>query len=55
MLAALDRRLKHSGQGLIVVSHRPAPAQLCDRVIRVEGIAEDGKVRLTVTRQLAPV
>ncbi|EDX80317.1 ABC transporter, ATP-binding protein [Brevundimonas sp. BAL3] len=55
VLAALDRRLKHSGQGLIVVSHRPAPTQLCDRVIRVEGIAEDGKVRLTVTRQLAPV
>ncbi|MDK2748840.1 MAG: ATP-binding cassette domain-containing protein [Brevundimonas sp.] len=55
VLTALDRRLKHSGQGLIVVSHRPAPTQLCDRVIRVEGIAEDGKVRLTVTRQLAPV
>ncbi|MDO9608005.1 MAG: ATP-binding cassette domain-containing protein [Brevundimonas sp.] len=55
VLSALDRRLKHSGQGLIVVSHRPAPTELCDRVIRVEGIAEDGKISLSAARQLAPV
>ncbi|MFN4295803.1 MAG: amino acid ABC transporter ATP-binding/permease protein [Brevundimonas sp.] len=29
VLAALERRLAHTGQGLIIVSHRPAPLGLC--------------------------
>ncbi|MDO9249371.1 MAG: ATP-binding cassette domain-containing protein, partial [Phenylobacterium sp.] len=29
LVAALDRRLTRTGQGLVVVSHRPAPLTLC--------------------------
>lgn len=35
VLAALDRRLSQSGQGLILVSHRLAPTDLCDAVVRL--------------------
>ena len=35
VLAALDRRLSTSGQGLILVSHRLAPTDLCDAVVRL--------------------
>ncbi|MBO9543795.1 ATP-binding cassette domain-containing protein [Caulobacter sp.] len=31
----LDARLQRTGQGLILVSHRPAPAALCGRVVRM--------------------
>lgn len=47
VLEGLERRLAASGQGLIVVSHRPAPTRLCDLVIRVEGRADDGRLRLS--------
>lgn len=46
VLAALDRRLEEAGQGLILVSHRPGPVALCDRVLNVEGIGPDGRVIL---------
>lgn len=36
VLERLDRRLRDKGQGLILVSHRPAPIALCDRVFRIE-------------------
>lgn len=52
VLAALDRRLTQANQGLILVSHRPAPTRLCDRVVRVEGLGDDGRVRLTAVRSL---
>ncbi|MCV0415572.1 MAG: ATP-binding cassette domain-containing protein [Brevundimonas sp.] len=35
VLAALDRRLSSRGQGLILVSHRLAPTDLCDAVVRL--------------------
>ncbi|WP_269716802.1 amino acid ABC transporter ATP-binding/permease protein [Caulobacter sp. NIBR2454] len=44
VLDRLDRRLTASGQGLIVVSHRPAPLALCDRLLVVEGLGADGRV-----------
>ncbi len=55
VLTALDRRLKGAGQGLIIVSHRPAPTRLCDRTLRIEGVGTDGRVRLTAHRQQALV
>jgi ATP-binding cassette subfamily C protein CydC len=36
VLAALDRRLRISGQGLILISHRTAPLALCDRTCRMD-------------------
>jgi ATP-binding cassette, subfamily C, bacterial CydC len=54
VLTALDRRLKQANQGLILVSHRPAPTRLCDRVMRVEGLSVGGAVRLTSARELTP-
>jgi ATP-binding cassette subfamily C protein CydC len=30
LIAALDRRLTRTGQGAVIVSHRPAPLTLCD-------------------------
>lgn len=47
VLGALRRRLGETGQGLILVSHRPAPLALCDLRIEVEGVAPDGRVRLS--------
>jgi ATP-binding cassette subfamily C protein CydC len=35
LVAALDRRLSRTRQGLILVSHRPAPLQLCERTLDV--------------------
>lgn len=35
LLAALDRRLARTGQGAVVVSHRPAPLTLCQTVIAI--------------------
>ncbi len=35
VLAALDRRLQVSGQGLIVISHRTAPLALCEQTCRM--------------------
>ncbi|NBB65334.1 ATP-binding cassette domain-containing protein [Pseudomonas sp. ODNR1LW] len=55
VLTALDRRLMAAGQGLIIVSHRPAPTRLCHRTFRVEGLTPDGRVRLTALRQQALV
>lgn len=38
VLAALDRRLRASGQGLILISHRKAPLDLCDHIRRMDPI-----------------
>ncbi|WP_395944736.1 amino acid ABC transporter ATP-binding/permease protein [Brevundimonas sp.] len=46
VLTALDRRLTRANQGLIIVSHRPAPTRLCGRVIRIEGLDGNGRVKL---------
>jgi ATP-binding cassette subfamily C protein CydC len=35
LVAALDRRLSRTGQGVVIVSHRPAPLTLCQELIDV--------------------
>lgn len=42
VLERLDRRLGRTGQGLVVISHRPAPVAICDRVYRIEGKPASG-------------
>lgn len=42
VLARLDARLSHTGQGLILVSHRPAPVALCQQVLK---LGEDAPMR----------
>jgi ATP-binding cassette subfamily C protein CydC len=42
VLERLDRRLREKGQGLILISHRPAPVTLCDRVVRLDGGVASG-------------
>jgi ATP-binding cassette subfamily C protein CydC len=37
LVAALDRRLARTGQGVIIVSHRPAPLALCPDIRDVSG------------------
>ncbi len=37
LVAALDRRLTRTGQGVIIVSHRPAPLALCHSSLDVSG------------------
>ena len=37
LVAALDRRLARTGQGVIIVSHRPAPLALCRLTLDVSG------------------
>ncbi len=44
VLARLDARLERTGQGLILVSHRPAPTALCGRTVTVAGMSVDGRV-----------
>ena len=34
-LEGLERRLARTGQGLVLISHRPAPTRLCGRVLRL--------------------
>lgn len=33
VVARLEQRLDRTGQGLVLISHRPAPAAICDRVL----------------------
>ena len=37
LVTALDRRLSRTRQGLIVVSHRPAPLRLCEGIVDLTG------------------
>jgi ATP-binding cassette subfamily C protein CydC len=37
LVAALDRRLGRTGQGVVIVSHRPAPLALCPVTLDVSG------------------
>lgn len=53
VLSALDRRLSERGQGLILISHQTRPMDLCDRVIRVQGMAKDGRVTTQPQRRSA--
>lgn len=45
VLDRLALRLQRTGQGLILISHRPAPLALCDHALTVTGIAPDGRVQ----------
>jgi ATP-binding cassette subfamily C protein CydC len=47
VLAGLTRHLSRSGQGLILISHRPAPRALCDLILTVSGIGPNGYVEMT--------
>lgn len=53
VLKGLDRHLAASGQGLIVVSHRPAPLALCGRVLKVSGLDDEGRVMFQPVMQRA--
>jgi ATP-binding cassette subfamily C protein CydC len=46
VLERLARRLTRSGQGLILISHRPAPCALCAAALRVRGVGSDGRLHL---------
>jgi len=48
VLERLTARLERTGQGLILVSHRPAPLALCDRRLTVTGLAPSGAVQMAV-------
>jgi ATP-binding cassette subfamily C protein CydC len=37
LVAALERRLTRTGQGVVIVSHRPAPLALCSLTLDVSG------------------
>lgn len=44
VIEKLANRLKTHCQGLILISHRPAPMALCNRYALVEGLQPDGRV-----------
>lgn len=46
VLDRLDQRLTATGQGLILISHRPAPVALCDQKLAVTGVGSDGRVMM---------
>lgn len=52
VIDCLARHLSDTGQGLILISHRPAPLTLCDRRVEVQGIEADGRVRLSCSPPL---
>ena len=54
VIERLDARLKTTGQGLILISHRPAPLSLCCYAATVNGIARDGRVMIEPTLQQGP-
>lgn len=47
VIEGLRRRLDRSGQGLIVISHRPAVRLLCDTSVEVLGLEAGGRITLT--------
>ncbi|MEG1453846.1 ATP-binding cassette domain-containing protein, partial [Brevundimonas sp.] len=48
IIERLDNRLKLTGQGLILISHRPAPLRLCHDIGMVTGRDSLGRVDITV-------
>ncbi|WP_313103833.1 ATP-binding cassette domain-containing protein [Brevundimonas sp.] len=48
VLDRLAARLERTGQGLILVSHRPAPLALCDRRLAVTGLSPSGAVQMAL-------
>ncbi|QYF87007.1 amino acid ABC transporter ATP-binding/permease protein [Brevundimonas sp. PAMC22021] len=50
VLWRLQQRLARTGQGLLLVSHRPSPAALCEQVVWIEGGDGNRRVRLAPGR-----
>ena len=50
VLWRLQQRLARTGQGLLLVSHRPSPAALCEQVVGIEGVDGERRVRLAPRR-----
>ncbi len=55
VIQRLDARLKANGQGLILVSHRPAPLTLCPLKASVSGLKHDGRVDIAPLQNIGPV
>lgn len=55
VLERLGARLARTGQGLILVSHRPAPLALCDRRLAVTGLSASGAVQMSLKEAQATV
>ena len=54
VLDRLDARLKTTGQGLIMISHRPAPLALCEQIVIARGMDADGRLSLAVETRKVP-
>ena len=50
VLWRLQQRLARTGQGLLLVSHRPSPAALCEQVVGIEGVDGERRMRLAPRR-----
>ncbi|WP_312785363.1 ATP-binding cassette domain-containing protein [Brevundimonas sp.] len=50
VLERLAQRLERTGQGLILISHRPAPLALCHQHLTVTGLAPSGVVQMAPRR-----
>lgn len=55
VLDRLDARLKSTGQGLILISHRPAPVGLCGLTLRATAMDADGRLMMTRDKARARV
>ncbi|MGH7019095.1 MAG: amino acid ABC transporter ATP-binding/permease protein [Brevundimonas sp.] len=55
VLERLAARLTRTGQGLILVSHRPAPLALCDQHLTVTGLSPSGAVQMALQQARAAV
>jgi ATP-binding cassette subfamily C protein CydC len=53
VLERLAERLARTGQGLILVSHRPAPLALCDERLAVTGLSATGAVQMALQKAQA--
>ena len=49
VLVRLEQHLYRSGQGLILISHRPAPLELCSHQIEVSTLSPTGQVQFAQT------
>lgn len=53
VIERLNQRLVRTGQGLIVISHRPAPRAICDTVIALTGLNPEGCPGFTTPEAVA--
>ena len=51
VLERLEQHLSHSRQGLILISHRPAPLRLCSHHLVVSSISPSGQVEIAPENQ----